>query len=53
MRQPGIACTLVGARNEEQVKNNAEAVSFTLSLEDLDQVTSAANRFTLAEEMTV
>jgi aryl-alcohol dehydrogenase-like predicted oxidoreductase len=53
MRQPGIACTLVGARNEEQVKNNAEAVSFILSLEDLDQVTTAANRFTLAEEMTV
>lgn len=53
IHQPGIACTLVGARNEEQVADNAKALSFTLSPEELEQITAAANRFSLAEEKTV
>ena len=53
MQQPGIACTLVGARSEQQVRDNANALRFTLSQEDLDQLTAAANRFTLAEEKTL
>lgn len=53
MHQPGIACTLVGARNEEQVADNAKALSFTLSQEELAQITASADRFSLAEEKTV
>ncbi|HEY1021808.1 MAG TPA: aldo/keto reductase [Flavisolibacter sp.] len=52
-RQPGIACTLVGARNEAQVADNAKALSFNLSPEELERITAAANRFTLAEAKTV
>lgn len=52
-QQPGITCTLVGARNEAQVADNAKALSFTLSPEELERVTAAANRFTLAEVKTL
>lgn len=52
-QQPGITCTLVGARNESQVADNAKALSFTLSPEELELITAAANRFTLAEAKTV
>lgn len=52
IHQPGVACTLVGARNEEQVADNARALSFTLSPEELRQITVAADRFSLAEEKT-
>lgn len=47
-QQPGIACTLVGARNEAQVADNAKALSFTLSPEEMKQITAASNRFILA-----
>lgn len=53
VHQPGIACTLVGARNEQQVADNAKALSFALSAEQLEQITAAANRFSLAEERTL
>ena len=53
IHQPGIVCTLVGARNEQQVSDNAKALNFTLSPEEMEQITAAANRFTLAEEKTV
>lgn len=53
IHQPGIVCTLVGARNEQQVSDNAKALNFTLSPEQMEQITAAANRFTLAEEKTV
>ena len=53
INQPGIGCVLVGARNEQQVRANAGALSFTLSKEELEQITAAADRFTLAEEQTV
>lgn len=53
IHQPGIACTLVGARNEQQVTDNAKALHFTLTPEQLEQITAVANRFTLAEEKTV
>ena len=48
MYQPGITCVLAGARNEQQVKDNAGALSFKLSNEELDLITSAADKFSLA-----
>ncbi|QCR21579.1 aldo/keto reductase [Pontibacter sp. SGAir0037] len=48
MNRPGVACVLVGARDEQQVKDNAGAMSFTLSDEELSTITAAADKFTLA-----
>lgn len=53
IHQPGITCALVGARNEQQVADNAGALNFTLSAEELEHITAAADRFTLAEVKTV
>jgi aryl-alcohol dehydrogenase-like predicted oxidoreductase len=53
INQPGIGCVLVGARNEQQVKDNVGALNFTLSAEDLRKITEAANQFSLAEEQAV
>ena len=53
MHRPGIGCVLVGARNEQQVKDNAGALKFRLSEEEMNRVTEAADRFSLAEEKTV
>jgi len=49
IHRPGIACVLVGARDEQQVKDNAKALSFTLSESELNDITAAADKFTLAE----
>ena len=49
MHRPGVACVLAGARDEKQVTDNAKALSFSLSKEELDQITEAANRFSLAK----
>jgi aryl-alcohol dehydrogenase-like predicted oxidoreductase len=38
MQQPGIACTLAGARNEAQVLDNVKAASFSLDKEEIDKV---------------
>jgi aryl-alcohol dehydrogenase-like predicted oxidoreductase len=51
--RPGVACVLVGARNEQQVKDNAGALNFSISQEDLAQVNSIVDSFSLAEEQTV
>ena len=53
MNQPGIGTVLVGARNEQQVKDNVGALNFTLSAEDIQQISEAADKFSLAEEQTV
>lgn len=50
MHRPGIGCVLAGARNEQQVRDNAGALSFRLSSDELDRITRLADRFTLAEE---
>ncbi|NBC65253.1 MAG: aldo/keto reductase [Bacteroidetes bacterium] len=47
--QPGMGCVLVGARNPKQVKDNAGSMDFTLSEEELNQITKAADEFELAE----
>lgn len=49
VNQPGMMCVLAGARNEHQVRDNAKSFSFTLSADEMNQVTQAANEFTLAE----
>jgi aryl-alcohol dehydrogenase-like predicted oxidoreductase len=48
--QPGMGCVLVGARNPKQVKDNAGSMDFTLTEEELGQITKAANEFELAEK---
>lgn len=53
INRPGVGCVLVGARDEKQVQDNAGALSFTLSAAELEQITAAADRFTLAEETSV
>lgn len=48
MNRPGVACVLVGARDEHQVSDNAKALSFTLSADELNTITAAADNFSLA-----
>ncbi|WP_017732673.1 aldo/keto reductase [Nafulsella turpanensis] len=50
MHRPGVACVLAGARNQQQVTDNARAFSFSLSKEEHDKITAAADRFSLAEK---
>ncbi|WP_234567863.1 aldo/keto reductase [Rhodohalobacter sp. 614A] len=47
--QPGMGCVLVGARNPQQVKDNAGSMDFTLTEEELKMITKAADEFELAE----
>lgn len=50
IQRPGIACVLVGARDEDQVNDNVQCLSISLTDEELEEITSAADEFTLAEE---
>ncbi|MDZ7717695.1 MAG: aldo/keto reductase [Balneolaceae bacterium] len=47
--QPGMGCVLVGARNPKQVKDNAGSMDFTLTEDELEQITKAADKFDLAQ----
>lgn len=47
VNQPGMGCVLVGARNPKQVKDNAGSMDFTLTEEELNQITKAADEFEL------
>lgn len=47
MQQPAVACVLVGARDENQVNDNAKALNFTLSPAERDAITAAADQFSL------
>ena len=49
-RQPAMDCVLVGARDENQVKENVKALTFKLSDEELKTINKAANEFVLAEQ---
>ena len=53
INQPGIGCVLVGARNEQQVKDNVGALSFTLEADDIRKITATADQFSLAEPKSV
>ena len=50
IHRPGVACVLVGARDEKQVQDNAGALRFKLSNEELNEITKAADNFMLAEK---
>jgi aryl-alcohol dehydrogenase-like predicted oxidoreductase len=43
VNQPGMACVLAGARNEQQVRDNAKSLDFTLSQGELKQITAASD----------
>lgn len=49
VNQPGIHCLLVGARNEQQVIDNAKSLTFKLSKGELQLITEASDQFTLAD----
>ncbi|WP_207492924.1 aldo/keto reductase [Aridibaculum aurantiacum] len=53
INRPGVACVLVGARDDKQVADNAKALGFTLSQDELDAITAAADKFSLEEVKTV
>lgn len=50
IHRPGITCVLVGARDEDQVNDNAQCLSISLTEEELEEITNAAEEFSLAEE---
>ncbi|GEO07721.1 aldo/keto reductase [Segetibacter aerophilus] len=50
IHRPGVACVLVGARDAKQVNDNAQCMSFSLTEGEMNQVTNAADEFSLAEE---
>ena len=52
IHKQGITCVLVGARNVQQVLDNAQALDFTLDDEELESITAIADRFTLATTET-
>lgn len=47
--QPGMACTLVGARDEKQVLDNVKAFDFKLSDTELKQINEAVRSLTLVD----
>jgi aryl-alcohol dehydrogenase-like predicted oxidoreductase len=48
-RQPAMGCVLVGARNEAQVKENADALNFTLTDTELDYLRLAVEGTVLVD----
>jgi aryl-alcohol dehydrogenase-like predicted oxidoreductase len=50
IHRPGVACVLVGARDADQVNDNAQSLSISLTDEEMNEITNAANDFSLAEE---
>jgi aryl-alcohol dehydrogenase-like predicted oxidoreductase len=48
-QRPAIACVLVGARDERQVKDNARALDFKLTAEDLNSINKAVDGLSLAD----
>ncbi|MCU7552324.1 aldo/keto reductase [Chitinophagaceae bacterium LB-8] len=49
MYRPGVACVLAGARNEQQVVDNAKALHLSLSTEELNTKTTLSESFIKAE----
>jgi len=47
LRQPGITVALVGARNEEQVKQNAGAIELHLSDKEMDTINQSLEKLRL------
>src|SRR4051812_40336533 len=51
IHRPGVACVLVGARDEDQVNDNAQCLSISLTDEELGDITNAADEFSLVEQI--
>lgn len=49
VNQPAMACVLVGARTEKQVKENVESLKFKLSKNELQSITHLADQLQLIE----
>ena len=49
VHQPGMGTVLVGARNEKQVSDNAGSLDFSLSDEELSEITKASDAFSLVD----
>jgi aryl-alcohol dehydrogenase-like predicted oxidoreductase len=49
VNRPAIACVLVGARNQQQVKENAQAMSFRISQEDIQKINLAVEELKLVD----
>jgi aryl-alcohol dehydrogenase-like predicted oxidoreductase len=47
MNRPAMGCVLAGARDEQQVKDNAKALDFKLSENEMKAITLAADEFEL------
>jgi aryl-alcohol dehydrogenase-like predicted oxidoreductase len=48
--RPAIACVLVGARDEQQVKDNAKALGLKLTPDEMMKITRAADELVLVDE---
>lgn len=46
INRPGITCVLVGARNARQVTDNAKALGFTLSEQEMNEISIAVDQYT-------
>jgi aryl-alcohol dehydrogenase-like predicted oxidoreductase len=53
LHRPGLTCALVGARNEQQVKDNLKSVSFELSAEEINQITKLADQVNLQKPAVI
>jgi aryl-alcohol dehydrogenase-like predicted oxidoreductase len=49
LQQPAIASVLVGARDEQQVKDNAKALDFKLSADELNTINKELDQLQLAD----
>lgn len=49
IHRPGVACVLVGARNAQQVYDNVKSLDFSLSEKEMNDITSAADQYNMAE----
>lgn len=47
--RPAMACVLVGARDEQQVKDNAKSLDFKLTEEEMMKINRAADELVLAD----
>ena len=53
INQPGISCVLVGARNERQVLDNAGALEFSLSEDEIKRITELSDQYALPQVKTL
>jgi aryl-alcohol dehydrogenase-like predicted oxidoreductase len=49
VHRPAIACVLVGARDEKQVKDNAKALDFKISDEEMKKINAIVDQLSLAD----